>query len=536
MAVTHWRGMKPRYEEYWNDKFGISDDERLKLIQADIKEAAKEEEPPEIENINVDLGQVRELARQDVNFLAGLAMPTVFEYEFPHIHLSIWDLLLQEQAKLHRNPHIALGIPRGFGKTTLVKLFILNCILHTRVRFILVTCSTEQHAVNIISDVADMLDETNIIAAFGNWKTGIETNTLALKKFGFMGRNIIIAAIGAGGAVRGINLKNERPDVMIFEDIQTKECSESEVQSQALERWMIGTAMKARSPRGCMYVFVGNMYPGPNSILRKLRDNPNWIKFVSGAILSDGSSLWPALRSIDSLVDEFNNDISMGHPEIFLSEVMNDTEVGINLNTDLSQIGDWPWKEYEIPQGKFIIVDPSSNKKHGDAVAIGYFEVFDAIPGMRKVIVERLSPGNTIRRALLLALQTGAKLIAVESTSFQYTLLYWFEIISEQLGITGITFVPVYTGAFSKNSRITQMLKALTQREMYLHSDVRSEVMNEIKNWNPMQRDNADDILDVLGYAPRCIEMYGVEMASDIEAFIVSQDAGEGVQEFNSAF
>lgn len=522
-------GMRARYEEYWNDKFGISDDNRFAAIQADLAEAEKEEVGRETSSINVPLSQVRGLAKQDVNFLAGLSMPDVCEYEFPEIHTSIWALLHQQRSNIHLNPQIALGIPRGFAKTTLVKLFILDCILHSRSRFVLVTCATEQHAINILSDVEDMLNEPNIISAYGNWKTGIEQNTLALKKFGFLGRNIILAAVGAGGAVRGINLKNERPDVMIFEDIQTKECSESEIQSQALERWMIGTAMKAKSPRGCMYVFVGNMYPGPNSILRKLRDNPNWIKFVSGAILADGSSLWPQLRSIDSLIQEFNSDISMGHPEIFLSEVMNDTDVGINLNTDLSKISEWPWKDYEVPQGKFIIVDPSSNKKHGDAVAIGYFEVYDAIPGLRNVIHERLSPGNTIRRALLMALKTGARLIAVESTAFQYTLLYWFEQISAQLGITGIQFVPVYTGNFSKNARITSILKVLTQQEAHIHGDVRAVVINEIKNWDPMKRDNTDDILDLLSYAPRCIELYGIEMTSEIEAFIISQEVGDGV-------
>lgn len=525
-------GIKERYEKYWDDKFGMSDVQRLKDMELpELKDAA-----PELASLHVDINDVRKLAKQDPNFLAGMAMPTVFEHEFPEVLLAIWSLLVQEIQKIHLSPRVAIGIPRGHGKTTLIKLLVLYCILYTNIRFILVICSTEQHAVNILSDVEDMLEEYNIRTTYGDWKQGVETNTLALKKFGFMGRNIILGAIGAGGAVRGINLKNERPDLMIFEDVQTKECAESETQSLALERWMIGTAMKARSPRGCLFLFVGNMYPGPNSILRKLRDNSNWIKFVSGAILADGSALWPQLRSIDSLIDEFNNDISMGHPEIFLSEVMNDTEVGINSNTDLSKIGAWPWQEHEVPQGKVIIVDPSSNKKHGDAVAIGLFEVYDGIPGMKKIVLEKLSPGNTIRRALLMALEHRVKVIAVESTAFQYTLLYWFEQIAQQLGITGIQFVPVYTGAYSKNSRITALLKSLTQGEAFVHDSIRSLVISEIRNWDPMKRDNNDDILDVMSYAPRAIELYAVEMTSDIEAFIVDQEVGEGVVDYNSAF
>lgn len=528
------KGYAGRDDRYWDEKLGINDQLHKDIIDEDA-EAAKRQ--AQLQELAFDAAEVRQLARQDVNFFSGLAIPAVFEYEFPPIHLAIWDFLQQNIAKIYTSPKLAIGIPRGHGKTTLIKIFILYCILFTRVRFILVCCSTEPHAMNILADVEDMLNEPNIIATFGDWKLGVETNTKGIKKFGFMGRNVILAAIGAEGSLRGLNLKNERPDVMIFDDIQTKECSESVSMSQSLERWMIGTAMKARSPRGCLYVFLGNMYPGHNSILRKLRDNSTWIKFVSGAILADGTAIWPALRSIDSLIDEFDNDISMGHPEIFLSEVMNDVEVGINTTTDLAKITGWLWRAHEVPQGKFIIVDPSSNKKGGDSVAIGLFEVYDATPGLKYVTEEKLSPGNTIRRALLLALENGVRLIAVESTAFQYTLLYWFEQISQQLGITGISFVPVYTGAYSKNSRITDMLKNLTQGELALHDDVRSRVVHQIVNWNPMKRDNVDNILDLLSYSPRVLELYSMEMMSDIEAFVIDSQASDiDVDTPNSAF
>jgi hypothetical protein len=78
---------------------------------------------------------------------------------------------------------------------------------------------------------------------------------------------------------------------MIFDDIQSREGSESEIVSTNLEKWMVATAMKAKSPEGCLYLFIANMYPTKGSLLRKLKRNPNWIKFIAGGILSDGSSL-----------------------------------------------------------------------------------------------------------------------------------------------------------------------------------------------------------------------------------------------------
>lgn len=527
--------MKPGSTKDWEDALGIPSSTE-KDISDDIVTASTVDAEDILQESSFNADQVRSIASLDLNMLAGLAMPTVFKFLFPPILIAAWELLLDSlKSAKTRFPQIALGIPRGHAKTTVIKLFILFCILFTKRKFILVTSSTAALAENIIADVVDMLNESNIIKLFGQWKLGVETDRQDLKKFGFRGRNIILAAIGAEGSVRGLNLKNERPDVMVFDDIQTKECSESKIQSEALERWMIGTAMKAKSPGGCLFIFAGNMYPGSYSILKKLKTNPNWIKFISGAILADGTALWEDLRSRESLIEELDNDIALGHPEIFFSEVLNDTEAGINTNTDLAQIKPWPWDEHDNPQGKFIIIDPSNDKANSDAVAIGYCEVYDGTPALKEVIEERLSPGNTIRKALLLALRTCSKLIAVESTAYQYSLLYWFGVLAEQYHITGIQFVEVYTGSFSKNSRIAEMLKALTQGEIIIHQKVRSQVVYQISNWNPLKRNNVDGILDLLSYMQRVLELYGPLLVS--ETNVEALEAGQAkVLEYSGPF
>lgn len=483
-----------------------------------------------------DREELEEACRNNLNFLAAVAMPTIFQFDFPPVLCTAWQLLTENAASPAKLfPQLALGIPRGHAKTTLIKLFILHCILFSQKKFILVICSTGPNAENIIGDVATMLDEPNIVSIFGDWKTTREISRQELKKFSYKGRDIVLGALGSEGSIRGLNINHVRPDIMIFDDIQTKECSESATQSGTLERWMIGTAMKAKSPYGCTFIFVGNMYPGPNSILKKLKKNPTWVKFVQGAILADGTALWPELHSIGDLIRELDNDMAMGHPEIFFSEVMNDTEAGINNRVDLSRIKEWPWGEVDKPQAKFIIIDPSSNKETSDAVGIGYFEVYDGIPAMRQVIEERLSPGNTIRKALILALETGTRIIAIESTAYQYSLLYWFTEVCRQLGISGIEAVDVYSGSYSKNSRISDMLKALTSGEIIVHGSVRSAVTHQIANWNPMKKNNVDNILDLLSYAPKVIDMYGPSLLVE-DSLIAIEASAARVVEFNSSF
>lgn len=521
MPVAGWTG---GYTGSWADKLGISQEE---LEGKDTLYKDTSADLQELGDSAFERDEVITACKNNLNFLAAVTIPTIFKFDFPPILMAAWQLLVDSADSLTKMfTQIALGIPRGHAKTTLVKLFIIYCILFTKKKFILVIGSTASNAENVVADVADMLNERNIIAIFGDWRLSREINRQDLKKFGFRGREIIIAAIGAGGSIRGLNVKHARPDVMIFEDVQTKECSESQLQSMALERWMIGTAMKAKSPSGCTFIFVGNMYPGTNSILKKLKSNPQWVKFISGAILNDGTALWPELHSFTDLVAELDNDISMGHPEIFFSEVLNDTEAGINSRTDLSKIKPWPYSEFDKPQGKFIVIDPAANKKGGDDVAIGLFEVYDGVPACREIFEENISPGNTIRKALYMALSNNCRLVAVESTAYQYSLLYWATEICTQLGITGIEFVDIYSGGYSKNSRITDMLKSLTSGEILLHDTVKQPIAFQIANWNPLKRDNVDGLLDLLAYAPRVIELYGYNiLVDDSLLFIEGNDA-----------
>jgi hypothetical protein len=479
--------------------------------------------------------QVHDLARNSLDFLAGLALPTVYQYAYPPIFITAWNWLIQSVSKTRAFPQLALGLPRGFGKTMVIKLFLLYCILFTGKKFLLVVCENEQKAINIVSDIMDMLNEPNIKKVFGDWRIGAETDNARIKKFGFRGRNIIIMAAGADSGIRGITLKNERPDVMVFDDIQSREAAESQLQSENLEKWMVGTAMKAKSPHGCMFLFIANMYPTKWSILRRLKQNPTWTKFIVGGILENGESLWEELQPITQLLQELKNDISMGHPEIFFAEVLNDENAAANNLLDLSKLPSLPYDRNDIPAGNFIVVDPSGTKQISDAVAIGYFEVYEGYPVLREIIEQKLSPGETIRETLKLALKHRCRLVAVEAVNYQATLNYWSKFICDQMGITGIEFVEIYPGSVHKNSRLLSMLKAYGAGEFFVDEDCKSQVHLQITQWNPLKRDNVDGILDLLSYSTRVLEMYGEYIVSlnDIQS---QEYAGTKVWEFNSPF
>lgn len=460
-----------------------------------------------------DTSEVINLAKQEPDYLSALATPDVWEFEWPRVFRSIWDWVVERVQRKRDFSKLAIGLPRGFGKTSFVKLLLLYSILFTDKQFILVLSNTAGGAVNIIADVMDMLSEPNIVALFGNWKVGVETDRQDLKKFGFRGRNIIIAGLGAGGSVRGLNIKNARPDIIVFEDVQSREDADSAVISNGLYRWMIGTAMKAKSPKGCLFLFIANMYPTPHSILKKLKQNPTWEKYIAGGILRDPEtgemeSLWEDLQPLQQLLTEFQGDLLSGTPEIFYSEVMNDGDASVNNAIDISQIPPFPYDDEDIHSGSFVVIDPATDKANSDSVTISYNQIHDGKAVCWDLVEDRLSPGNTIREALKFCFKYGCRLIVVEGNAYQSTLCYWFKHIMAQMGVRGITVIDIHSGKNSKTSRILTMFKQLTAGELYLHPRVRAAVFTQISAFNPLKTDNVDGILDCLCYAPKVLTQF----------------------------
>ena len=486
--------------------------------------------------------EVFNLAKTDMDFFAGLALPDVYKYAFPDLYLQLWALVTSIFYKPRDFSRIALGLPRGFAKTLVVKLLTLYAILYTPKRFILVLCENEDKGKSILADVEDMLSEPNIKAVYGDWTVAQESNTLIRKKFSFRNKNIILRCAGAGTGIRGISEKFARPDLIIFDDIQSREESESAVQSQQLKTWMQGTAMKAKSPEGCTYLFVANMYPTKGSLLKQLKADPTWIKFIVGGILSDGTSLWEELQPLKQLLEEFQSDVAAGQPQVFYAEVLNDGDASVNTSFDITAIPPYPYTEQELSSGAFVVIDPATDKENADFVAIGGFVVIDGRPVLRKLTEENLSPGDTIREAVKIALSIGASLIVIESVAYQYSLKYWTEQIFLQLGLHGIQVVDIYPGSMSKNSRILSMFKQLVPSKLdssdsvpnlLLHPEVKAQVTTRITQFNPLSTKNVDNVLDLLTYAPRVLNEFGSLIA--INSPIQVSDIVDAVPEYESS-
>lgn len=447
----------------------------------------------------------------DLDVFAGIALPEECTEPFSDLHHNAWALMTASVLSNKRLDKYAIAIPRGHAKTLLLKLLCLFIILFTKRRFILVLCTNATLAGEFISDVCDLLDGNNIIELFGDWRADITTDNEKKKKFHFRGRDIIIKPQGVGGGIRGTNIKFVRPDIIICDDVQSLEDSENPEVSRKLLKWFLGTLLKARSPKWCTVIYLGNMYPdiemgerGGNlftCLLRNLMLIKSWMTWVTGAILADGTALWEAVHPLEALLEDLRQDTELGEAAIWYAEVQNDPSASSTKHLDPDKIPTFPYNELDLVIGKFIVIDPSLGKKKSDDQIVGLFYVYDDKgPVLMELRNIQKSAPELVEEVIIWALKEGVPLVTAESVAYQATLLQWFAFWFDRLQIEGIQLAGVTPKGMSKPSRILAYFKSLMAGRSMCHPIPLPLITSQAQFYQPAKPNNIDDMLDVGAY------------------------------------
>lgn len=454
-------------------------------------------------DIALDPTQAYERGKVDINFFAGLAMPDVAIYHLPDFYVQIWQLLVQRKPEqIGKLLRFALGLPRGHAKTTFIKILLAWLIVYDQTKFILIVCATGDLAENLLEDLNNILGSPNMEAVYGTWSTALSIDNKMQKRAWYHGRAVNLIAKGAGAALRGINVDNERPEVIFCDDMQTRENDESETESASLLRWFIATLIKVLAPRGSrLIIYVGNMY-SENCILKKLSDNPAWISLVTGAILSTGEPLWPELHSLEDLMESYYHDESLNMADLWFAEVMNDPKI-IALTILPSPLPPSPIEDLQEVEfdATFITIDPAGFRKNSDNNQIVIHGVHDGNGHIIEGVAGILKPDELIKAAIDKAIQWGCSLIGVESVGYQQTLAFWLNYFMDELQISGIEIVELSPHNRTKEARIRQFIQECYAQSYYVTGHaIRADFTWQASLYKIGKKENKDDLMDACAY------------------------------------
>lgn len=439
--------------------------------------------------------------KTDINFFASLALPLVHETDYPDLYITVWQILVnRKDADIGKIIRFALGLPRGHAKTTFIKTLICWLIVYDFAHFILIVCANDDLAEQSLADIDEILGSENMEAIYGPWTMNKSTDSMSLKKAIYHKRPLVLAAKGAGSALRGIVIKNQRPDIIFCDDVQTRENDESPAESARLLRWLTATLFKVLAPKGNRWIiYIGNMY-SEDCILAQLQKNTKWLSLITGAILENGQPLWPELHSLESLMDGFYHDEELGVADLWFAEIMNDPKSSAK-SLLLSPLPVCPYEPDITPDGVFLTIDPAGFRDISDDNVITVHYVFDG----KGLIAERkvgiVNPEQLIKDALTLALYHGASLIGVESVAYQQTLQFWLQHFMKEFDIAGIHVVPLHPHGRSKESRIRLFIQELYAGNYhFLTPEVRASFVWQANKYKMGKKKNKDDILDCDAY------------------------------------
>ena len=459
----------------------------------------------------------------DLDLFAAVVTPEECTEPFSAMHKSIWLLLTQAILRGERLSRHGIGIPRGHAKTHMLKLLCCYTVMFTDLKYALVVCNTIGLARNFVNDVMDMMLSDNVVTLFGDFRDSVEKNNETEKIFWFAGREVILKPLGCMNAVRGTVIKRRRPELIICDDMQSREESMSPEISRTIHRWFYATLFKARSYARAHFIYVGNMYPDvpvqPSSeimtcLLRNLQRNSKWTTWISGAILEDGSVVWPEVHPLENLLEDLEQDKAAGLEDVWYAEVQNDPEARPVTFFDADKVQEFPYPTEPglepIPYGKFFMIDPSLGKRTSDLQPVGLFHVYDERgPVLQEVRIFQCSGPKLVEGVLIWALEEEVPLIVAEAYGYQESLLQWFTAIAEAAFIEGITFAPIRrpsTGTMTKNTAISGSFKLLYGGKLFIHPQAWPFYSYQAKEFIPTRTNNSDDVLDMTEYGRRIFD------------------------------
>lgn len=269
-----------------------------------------------------------------------MLFPKVAEFPFSEGHRKFWEWVWEVEPGVRPKPWVSIW-PRGHGKSTSAELAVVAVAARSKRRYGIYVSETQDQADDHVANVAAMLEADSIEMAYpdlgerlmGKFGTskGWRRNRIRTKT-GFT-----LDAMGLDSAARGVKLEDQRPDFMVFDDID----GELDTEERVLKK--IKTITRKLLPAGsqdCAILMVQNLVH-EDSIFARLADGrADFLRdrIVSGPIpaiwdleyeereakfvITGGTPSWPEGFPIPSC-QLLMNDIGLS---AFLAECQHETK------------------------------------------------------------------------------------------------------------------------------------------------------------------------------------------------------------------
>lgn len=210
-----------------------------------------------------------EKAKKDYAFMVS--------YYFPHYATCDCADFHVEFARMVAKNKLFKGFAewgRGLAKSVTTDILIPFWLwMRGEPVYMVIIGNSEKKAIQLLADLrAEFEQNPRIIADFGEQKTqGSWEDAFFMTKSGFIGQ-----ALGMGQNVRGLRVKNQRPNYLVPDDIETKDTIKNEKRQDEVVTWILQDLIPTMDGDTRRFIQSNNA-AYPIMIQKKLQEkNPKW--------------------------------------------------------------------------------------------------------------------------------------------------------------------------------------------------------------------------------------------------------------------
>jgi hypothetical protein len=463
--------------------------------------------------LGADLVEMLVASCRSTKIFSKVFLPERFYLPFSKMSDEIFSILDDDTIK-----KAAILAPRGWGKTsTLNFAYPMKRILFQQNRYIVPISNTA----------------TQAVAQSENLKREMISNELIQKIWGPMhskefskeqwvtANKVMVMPRGSGQQVRGLLYGNNRPDLLIADDLEDAESVKSEEQREKLFKWFMADVLNSvnRSRKDWRVIVVGTLLH-EDSLLARLQDLSDW-KVLTLAICNEQmKSNWPDFMSDQDVLELKKSYRDAGQLDVFYREYMNMpvSEETADFKKDYfryyaSEAGGGGGADIALSEADLlsnrnvesvVIIDPAKTSHVGscDTAIVGAsIDTSTQQIFIRDVEAGQFHPDQQYDKAFSMADRIKARVIGIEVTGLNEFVTYPMK--NEMMRRGKFYEIVELHARGKKEDRIASLIPFYRQGLIYHNPTACHQLEGQLMSF---PRSKKADVMDAAGYLPQIFE------------------------------
>lgn len=444
--------------------------------------------------IQLDPKEARRIGAESLIGYGKVFFPRTFRQKNPAMHEEIGRALYGPSR------YNAFELFRDAAKTTLLRVFTSQRTAYAISRTVMYVSVSQFHASLSIRWLKRQMEYNHLWReCFGLRKGGKWTDEWCEIIHGVEEIPITLLAAGVTGQIRGFNVDDFRPDLIVVDDVLNEENTATIDQRKKIDDLLFGALLNSLAPESeapwAKAVFLQTPFHREDAI-EKCMGDPEWNPVRFGIFDERGESRWPERYPTEKLLKAKEAAVRRSQYRLWMREkectLVSGEEKAINVEN---------FKNYELlPEylDTIIAIDPaSSDSEDADHYAI----VVMGFRGPDVFILDyKLSKANMPDKAASdffhFVVTYGPRKACIETIGYQ-RILKWY---LEQEMVKRRIFIPI-DAIQDRRSKATRIMQALPGFVAYGHFWIRpsmTELITQADDYDPQIKDQPDDLLDAI--------------------------------------